>query len=612
MRHGEASRETRKVRVERKPNVRFVHGSVTQQEHISHMASSAARVLDRTDHFGGEDFATLLDETLGSDTGFDGSVVTGRVIRLTDEFAIVDVGLKSEGRVALKEFGPPGAKPDVKPGDMIELYVERYEDRDGSIVLSREKARREEAWTSLERAFEAQQRVNGTIYGRVKGGFTVDLGGAVAFLPGSQVDIRPVRDVGPLMGMPQPFQILKMDRARGNIVVSRRAVLEETRAEQRSELIQGLKEGMILDGVVKNITDYGAFVDLGGVDGLLHVTDIAWRRINHPAEALTIGQAVRVQVIRFNSDTQRISLGMKQLETDPWDGVTAKYPPGAKYSGRVTNITDYGAFVELEPGVEGLVHVSEMSWTKKNAHPGKIVATSQEVDVLVLDVDSSKRRISLGLKQVQRNPWEEFAELHPVGSTVEGELRNTTEFGLFIGLAADIDGMVHMSDISWDEPGETAINAYEKGSMVKAKVLDVDVEKERISLGIKQLQDDPAAESLNKVHKGDVVTCIVTAIQANGVEVKIDDVLSGFIRRAELARDKSDQRPDRFAVGEKVDAKITAIDRAARKLSLTIKGREVEEDKKAMAEFGSSDSGASLGDILGAAIRRRNQQSTDA
>ena len=575
-------------------------------------SSAAARVLDRNDHFGGEDFATLLDETLGSDTGFDGSVVTGRVVRLTEEFAIVEVGLKSEGRVALKEFGPPGQKPDVKPGDVIELYVERYEDRDGSIVLSREKARREEAWTSLERAFEANLRVNGTIYGRVKGGFTVDLGGAVAFLPGSQVDIRPVRDVAPLMGMPQPFQILKMDRARGNIVVSRRAVLEETRAEQRSELIQGLKEGMILDGVVKNITDYGAFVDLGGVDGLLHVTDIAWRRINHPAEALTIGQAVRVQVIRFNSDTQRISLGMKQLEVDPWDGVTAKYPPGAKYSGRVTNITDYGAFVELEPGVEGLVHVSEMSWTKKNAHPGKIVSTSQEVDVMVLDVDSSKRRISLGLKQVQRNPWEEFAELHPVGSTVEGELRNITEFGLFIGLLPDVDGMVHMSDISWDEAGETAIAAYEKGAMVKAKVLDVDVEKERISLGIKQLAEDPAAESLNKVRKGEVVTCTVTAVQANGIEVKIDDVLSGFIRRAELARDKGDQRPDRFAVGEKVDAKITAIDRAARKRSLTIKGREVEEEKQAMAEFGSSDSGASLGDILGAAIRRRNQQTQES
>ncbi len=570
------------------------------------MASAAlARTAD--DHFAGEDFATLLDETLGRDTGFDGSVVTGRVVRLTDEFAIVDVGLKSEGRVALKEFGVPGAPLEVKPGDVIELYVERYEDRDGSIVLSREKARREEAWTNLEKAFEGNQRVNGTIYGRVKGGFTVDLGGAMAFLPGSQVDIRPVRDVGPLMGTPQPFQILKMDRARGNIVVSRRAVLEETRAEQRSELIQGLKEGMILDGVVKNITDYGAFVDLGGVDGLLHVTDIAWKRINHPSEALQIGQAVRVQVIRFNSETQRISLGMKQLEADPWEGVAIKYPPGARYSGRVTNITDYGAFVELEAGVEGLVHVSEMSWTKKNVHPGKIVATSQEVDVMVLDVDSSKRRISLGLKQVQRNPWELFAEEHKVGSTVEGEIRNITEFGLFVGISADIDGMVHMSDLSWDETGEAAMAHYEKGQVVRAKVLDVDIEKERISLGIKQLQDDPAADTLSRVNKGAVVTCIVTAVQANGIEVKVDDVLSGFIRRAELARDKADQRPERFAVGERVDAKVISVDRAARKLSLTIKGREVEEDKAAINEYGSSDSGASLGDILGAAIRRRNQ-----
>jgi len=574
------------------------------------MASSATALLDRPSHGDmSEDFASLLDETMGREAGFEGSVVTGRVVRLTDEYAIVDVGLKSEGRVALKEFAQPGQKPEVKPGDNIELYVERYEDRDGAIVLSREKARREEAWTNLEKSFEAQQRVNGTIYGRVKGGFTVDLGGAVAFLPGSQVDIRPVRDVGPLMGTPQPFQILKMDRARGNIVVSRRAVLEETRAEQRSELIQGLKEGMILDGVVKNITDYGAFVDLGGVDGLLHVTDIAWRRINHPSEALQIGQPVRVQVIRFNSETQRISLGMKQLEADPWEGVAAKYPPGAKYSGRVTNITDYGAFVELEPGVEGLVHVSEMSWTKKNVHPGKIVATSQEVDVMVLDVDSSKRRISLGLKQVQRNPWEQFQDEHPVGSTVEGEIRNITEFGLFIGITADIDGMVHMSDLSWDEPGELAIAKYEKGHVVQAKVLDIDAEKERISLGVKQLQDDPAADTLNRVHKNDVVTCVVTAVQANGIEVKVDEVLTGFIRRAELARDKSDQRPDRFAVGEKVDAKVTAIDRAARKLSLTIKGREMEEDKQAIQDFGTTDSGASLGDILGAAIRRRNQQS---
>jgi small subunit ribosomal protein S1 len=568
------------------------------------MASAA--VSHASDHFGGEDFASLLDETLGRDVGFDGSVVTGTVIRLTDEFAIVDVGLKSEGRVALKEFGIPGMDHEVKPGDVIELYVERYEDRDGAIVLSREKARREEAWTNLEKAFEAQQRVQGTIYGRVKGGFTVDLGGAMAFLPGSQVDIRPVRDVGPLMGSPQPFQILKMDRARGNIVVSRRAVLEETRAEQRSELIQGLKEGMILDGVVKNITDYGAFVDLGGVDGLLHVTDIAWKRINHPSEALQIGQQVRVQVIRFNSETQRISLGMKQLEADPWEGVAIKYPPGARYSGRVTNITDYGAFVELEPGVEGLVHVSEMSWTKKNVHPGKIVATSQEVDVMVLDVDSSKRRISLGLKQVQRNPWEVFAEEHKVGSTVEGEIRNITEFGLFIGISADIDGMVHMSDLSWDEAGEAAMAHFEKGQVIQAKVLDVDVEKERISLGIKQLHDDPAADTLSRVNKGAVVTCIVTAVQANGIEVKVDEVLTGFIRRAELARDKAEQRPERFAVGEKVDAKVVSVDRASRKLSLTIKGREVEEDKAAINEYGSSDSGASLGDILSAAIRRRS------
>ena len=556
---------------------------------------------------GVEDFAALLDATLGPDTGFAGSVVTGRVIRVDGDFAVVDVGLKSEGRVPLKEFAAPGQKPEVKSGDVYELFVERYEDRDGSIVLSREKARREEAWTTLEKSHQAGIRVNGVIFGRVKGGFTVDLGGAVAFLPGSQVDIRPVRDVMPLMGQAQPFQILKMDRARGNIVVSRRAVLEETRAEQRSELIQGLKEGMILDGVVKNITDYGAFVDLGGVDGLLHVTDIAWRRINHPSEALTIGMPVKVQVIRFNQDTQRISLGMKQLMSDPWDGVALKYPVGAKFSGRVTNITDYGAFVELEAGVEGLVHVSEMSWTKKNAHPGKIVSTSEQVDVIILDVDEPKRRISLGLKQAQGNPWELFVEAHPVGSTIEGEIRNITEFGLFIGVGAEIDGMVHMSDISWDEAGEAAMQAYSKGQMVQAKVLDVDVEKERISLGIKQLQADPAAEVLDRVRKGDVVTCVVTKVEQNGIEVKVDEVLTGFIRRAELARDRGDQRPDKFAIGEKVDAKVTAVDRAARRLTLTIKGKEVEEEREAMREYGSADSGASLGDSLGAAIRRRRE-----
>src|SRR6202522_4038374 len=575
-------------------------------------ASATARANEPAqDHFRGEDFASLLDETLGRDSSFDGSVVTGRVIRLTDEFAVVDVGLKSEGRVALKEFGPPGAKPDVKPGDLIELYVERYEDRDGSIVLSREKARREEAWTNLEKAFEGQQRVSGTIYGRVKGGFTVDLGGAVAFLPGSQVDIRPVRDVTPLMGTPQPFQILKMDRARGNIVVSRRAVLEETRAEQRSELIQGLKEGQILDGVVKNITDYGAFVDLGGVDGLLHVTDIAWRRINHLSQALQIGQQVKVQVIRFNSDTQRISLGMKQLEADPWEGVAAKYPPGAKYSGRVTNITDYGAFVELEPGVEGLVHVSEMSWVKKNMAPSKLVTPGTEVDVQVLEVDSNKRRISLGLKQTQENPWNTFTAGHPIGSVIEGEIKSITEFGLFIGLDSDIDGMVHLSDLSWSKPGEEAIKDYQKAQVVKAKVLDIDVEKERVSLGIKQLEGDPiekAGAGGGALRKNQIITATVTEVNDGGIEVSLADGVKSFIRRADLARDRNDQRPERFGKGDKIDAMVTSVDKASRKVSLSIKAREISEEKEAVAQFGSSDFGASLGDILGAALQKTTKK----
>jgi small subunit ribosomal protein S1 len=479
------------------------------------------------------------------------------------------------------------------------------EDKNGEASLSREKARREEAWTQLEKSFQANERVTGMIFGRVKGGFTVDLSGAVAFLPGSQVDIRPVRDIAPLLGSPQPFQILKMDRSRGNIVVSRRAVLEESRAEQRSELVASLKEGQILSGVVKNITDYGAFVDLGGVDGLLHVTDIAWRRINHPSEALHIGQTVKVQVIRFNPETQRISLGMKQLEADPWEGVELKYPAGAKFKGRVTNITDYGAFVELEPGVEGLVHVSEMSWTKKNVHPGKIVSTSQEVEVMVLDVDPQKRRISLGLKQTLANPWEAFIEEHAVGSTVEGEVRNITEFGLFVGLPGDIDGMVHLSDIDWNRSGEDAVHDYHKGELVKVKVLDVDVEKERISLGIKQLEADPFEQGMTKLKKGEVVTGTISGTTDTGVEVTLADGVPGFIRKSELSRDRSEQRPDRFAVGERVDAKVTAIDRATRRVTLSIKAREADEEKRAMAEFGSSDSGASLGDILGAAIRRR-------
>jgi len=559
-----------------------------------------------------ESFADLLNETLGGESGLEGTVVKGRVVAMENDFVLVDVGLKSEGRVPLKEFAVAGQPAEMKVGDTVEVYLERMEDKHGEAVLSREKARREEAWTQLEKAFQANQRVTGVIFGRVKGGFTVDLQGAVAFLPGSQVDIRPVRDVTPLMNTPQPFQILKMDRSRGNIVVSRRAVLEESRAEARSELVASLKEGQILQGVVKNITDYGAFVDLGGVDGLLHVTDIAWRRINHPSEALQIGQTVKVQVIRFNPETQRISLGMKQLEADPWDGVELKYPAGAKFKGRVTNITDYGAFVELEPGVEGLVHVSEMSWTKKNVHPGKIVSTSQEVEVMVLDVDSQKRRISLGLKQCLDNPWEAFLEKYPAGTELEGEVRNITEFGLFVGLPGDIDGMVHLSDLDWSRPGESAIQDFKKGDQVKVKVLDVDIDKERISLGIKQLESDPFESAMSDLTKGQVVTCTVAQIQENGLDVTVNDGVPGFIRKSELSRDRSEQRPDRFAIGEKVDAKITNIDRATRKLTLSIKAREFDEEKRAMAEFGSSDSGASLGDILGAAINRARQDREDA
>ncbi len=562
-----------------------------------------------------DSFAAMLDQAFGKTGSLEGNVVKGKIVAIEGDSAVIDVGLKSEGRVPLREFAMGGVPAELKVGDTVEVFLEHMEGRDGEASLSREKAKREESWVVLQQAFEKQAHVTGIIFGRVKGGFTVDLNGATAFLPGSQVDIRPVRDVTPLMGTPQPFQILKMDRARGNIVVSRRAVLEESRAEARTELVANLKEGQVLSGVVKNITDYGAFVDLGGVDGLLHVTDIAWKRINHPSEVLQIGQQVNVQVIRFNAETQRISLGMKQLEADPWEGVVAKYPSGLKMKGRVTNITDYGAFVELEPGIEGLVHVSEMSWTKKNVHPGKIVSQSQEVEVVVLDIDMQKRRISLGIKQCLDNPWEKFRAEHTVGSTLKGEIHNITEFGLFVGLPGEIDGMVHMSDLSWDAAGEEVLKGYQKGQMVEVKVLDIDSEKERISLGIKQLTQDPFENVSFSFKKGDVVTGTVSAIQENGVEVTLGEgegAFTGFIKRSDLARDRSEQRTDRFAVGEKVDAKITSIEKGSRKVGLSIKAREVEEEKQAMAEYGSSDSGASLGDILGAAIKKAQKKDEKA
>ena len=553
-----------------------------------------------------DDFSALLDESFGGRDIMEGSVVHGQVVAVEKDFVIVDVGLKTEGRVPLKEFANLEGKALPKVGDTVEVFLERIENAAGEAVISREKAKREEAWTRLEGVYARQEPVMGAIVGRVKGGFTVDLGGASAFLPGSQVDIRPVRDVGPLMGKEQPFAILKMDRPRGNIVVSRRAILEEARAEQRTELVSQLAEGEIREGVVKNITDYGAFVDLGGIDGLLHVTDMSWKRVSHPSQVLAVGDTVKVQIIKINPDTQRISLGMKQLQSDPWDGVEAKYPPGAKFTGRITNITDYGAFVELEAGVEGLVHVSEMSWTKKNVHPGTIVSTSQEVDVIVLDVDPSKRRVSLGLKQALANPWEDFIAKHPVGSTVEGEVKNTTEFGLFIGLDNDIDGMVHLSDIDWNASGEEAVQRYHRGEIVKAKVLDVDVEKERISLGIKQLSGDPMAGDAYR--KNQTVTVTVTEVTSGGLEVKFGDEaapMTAFIRKSDLSRDRSEQRPERFAVGDRLDAQITNVDKAARRVSMSVKALEMAEDKAAIEQFGSSDSGASLGDILGAALREK-------
>jgi small subunit ribosomal protein S1 len=552
-----------------------------------------------------EDFAALLAESLAKDDLFEGSVVKGKIVGIEKDMAIIDVGLKMEGRVAMKEFGQNGKPSDLKVGDTVEVYLERVENALGEAVLSRDKARREESWTRLERLLEKGEKVTGVIFNKVKGGFTVDLDGAVAFLPGSQVDIRPVRDIGPLMHQPQPFQILKMDRRRGNIVVSRRSVLEESRAELRTEIVARLAEGQIIDGLVKNITDYGAFIDLGGIDGLLHVTDMAWRRVNHPSEILNVGDTVKVQIIRINPETQRISLGMKQLQSDPWSSIEAKYPVGARVKGTVTNIADYGAFVELEPGVEGLIHVSEMSWTKKNTHPGKIVSTSQQVEVQVLEVDPQKRRISLGLKQTQENPWDSFLAAHPKGSVVEGPIRNITEFGLFIGLDNGIDGMVHLSDLDWQKAGDEVIKDYKKGDNVKAVVLDVDGAKERISLGIKQLAGDPA-DAMAKYKKGDAVTGTVTAVSEAGIEVKIaDSELTSFIKRGDLSRDRSEQRPERFNVGDKVDAAVVSVDKAARRIAVSIKALELAEEKQAVAQYGSSDSGASLGDIFKAAIKKR-------
>ncbi len=549
-----------------------------------------------------EDFGALFEESIKDSGKTEGAVITGIVVAVEKDVVIVDVGMKSEGRVPLREFMVNGVQVELRAGDEVEVYLEKIENKHGEAVLSREKALREEAWIKLEKACAAQQRVEGVIFGRVKGGFTVDIQGAVAFLPGSQVDIRPIRDVTPLMHITQPFQILKMDRKRGNIVVSRRAVLEESRVEQRNELLSKITEGQVLEGMVKNITDYGAFIDMGGIDGLLHVTDISWRRISHPSEVLSLGQTVKVMVTKFDQATKRVSLGMKQLETNPWQGADVKYPVGTKLSGKITNITDYGAFVELEPGIEGLVHVSEISWIKKNVHPSKLVSVSQEVNVVVLDIDASKHRISLGMKQCEENPWAIYAAKVHVGDLIEGEIRNITDFGLFVGLEGDIDGLIHHSDLSWSESGDVAIKNYKKGERIKAKILAIDIEKERISLGVKQLENDPFEDEFNGIDKNATITCTVVTVADDGITVKVTDNITSFIKKSELARERQEQHADRFAVGDRIDARVVTVDKATRKVTVSIKALEAEEHKKAIAEYGSTDSGASLGDILGAAL----------
>ena len=552
-----------------------------------------------------EDFLAAIDGTIKYFK--DGDIVEGVIVKVDRDEVLLDIGYKTEGVIPSRELS---IKHDVDPsqvvtvGDEVEALVLQKEDKEGRLILSKKRAQYERAWGAIEKIKEEDGVVEGTVIEVVKGGLILDIG-LRGFLPASLVEMRRVRDLQPYVGQTVEAKIIELDKNRNNVVLSRRAWLEQTQSAVRVNFLNTLQKGQVRPGVVSSIVNFGAFVDLGGVDGLLHVTDMAWRRVNHPSEIVTIGETIKVQVIKINRETHRISLGLKQLQADPWDTVTEKFPLGSVHPGRVTNITDYGAFVELEPGVEGLVHVSEMSWTKKNVHPGKIVSTSQEVEVMVLEVDEAKRRVSLGLKQTMRNPWEVFAETHPAGTEIEGEVKNITEFGLFVGLEGDIDGMVHLSDLSWDRRGEDVIQDYRKGDMVNAVVQEVDTEKERISLSIKALENDQMAEAVDGVKRGSVVTVEVTAIEDGGIEVEYNGVKS-FIRRSDLARDRQDQRPERFQVGDKVDARVTNIDTKTRRLGLSIKAREIAEEREAVEQFGSSDSGASLGDILGAALKSRD------
>jgi small subunit ribosomal protein S1 len=548
-----------------------------------------------------ESFAQLFEQSPASQRLKPGTILMGRVVEVGPDMVIVNVGLKSEAVIPAEQFRNEKGELEVSAGDEVEVALDSVEDGSGETRLSREKAKRARTWTRLEKAFEAAEIVSGMITGRVKGGFTVEIDNVRAFLPGSLVDVRPVRDPSYLEGKPLEFKVIKLDQKRNNVVVSRRAVVEQEYSAERNALLDNLQEGSVVKGTVKNLTDYGAFVDLGGIDGLLHITDMAWKRVKHPSEVVKVGDEIEVRILKFDRERSRVSLGLKQLGADPWANIARRYPPNTRLFGKVTNIADYGCFVEIEEGVEGLVHVSEMDWTNKNVNPAKVVHIGEEVEVMVLDIDEERRRISLGLKQCKANPWKEFSDNYNRGDKVAGQIKSITDFGIFIGLPGGIDGLVHLSDISWDAPGEEAVRNYQKGAQVEAMVLSIDPERERISLGIKQLAKDPFSSYLAEHPKGSVVKGIVKDVDAKGAIIDLGNGIEGNLRASELSRDRVEDARQVLKVGEEVEARFTGVDRKGRTIALSIKAKEAHEEAEAVQSYKSEagpSSGTSLGDLL--------------
>jgi small subunit ribosomal protein S1 len=552
-----------------------------------------------------ENFAALFEESLSRKEMRVGEVITAEVVRVDDNFVVVNAGLKSESYIAADEFRNDRGELEAKPGDFISVAIESLENGYGETRLSRDKAKRLAAWHELEEALEKGTMVSGVINGKVKGGLTVTVNGIRAFLPGSLVDIRPVKDTTPYENKQMEFKVIKLDRKRNNVVVSRRAVLEETQGEERQKLLESLQEGAVVKGIVKNITDYGAFVDLGGIDGLLHITDLAWRRVKHPSEILSVGDEVEAKVLKFDQEKNRVSLGLKQLGEDPWVGLSRRYPPGTRLFGKVSNLTDYGAFVEIEAGIEGLVHVSEMDWTNKNVHPTKVVQLGDEVEVMVLEIDEERRRISLGMKQCMPNPWEEFAMNFRKGDRVKGQIKSITDFGIFIGLQGGIDGLVHLSDLSWSQPGEEAVRNYRKGEEVEAMVLSIDVERERISLGIKQIEGDPFTSYISAHEKNSLVTGTVKSIDAKGAVIQLEGDVEGYLRASEVARDRVEDIRTRLKEGDSVTVMIINIDRKNRTINLSIKARDMAEEAEAMQKLASDKQAAAGTTNLGALLKAK-------